>query len=148
MTFDYGAWLAKAQARLETLYTQKSAIETEISNLENGIKAFAPLVNQPTLWRGSDTGITEAVKSVFQSDASRLYTATEIRDTLVEKGFDLTQKNPLSTIYQVLSRLAEQGAVMPYTREGKTQYKWVEGWEAKKYLRPQERTSVKHTKGK
>ncbi len=135
MTFDYESWLAKAQARLETLYQQKSALENEISNLEKGIKGFAPLVNQPALWRGPDTGITDAVKAVFKKDESRLYSAVDIRDQLLEAGVSLTQKNPLSTIYQVLSRLAQQGAVLPYDMDGKTQYKWVEGWEAKKYLR-------------
>jgi len=135
MEFDYEGWLAKAQARLETLDQQKSAIEDEISNLEKGIKGFAPLVNQPALWRGPDTGITDAVKAVFQRDQSRLYSAVEIRDELLNVGVSLTQKNPLSTIYQVLSRLAEQGAVLHYDTEGKTRYKWVVGWEAKKYLR-------------
>jgi hypothetical protein len=135
MTFDYASWLAKAQARLETLYQKKSALENEISSLERGIKGFAPLVNDPALWNGPDTGITDAVKSVFQKDASRLYSAIQIRNELLEAGFSLTQKNPLSTIYQVLSRLAEQGAIMPYDMEGRTQYKWVVGWEAKKYLR-------------
>jgi hypothetical protein len=148
VTFDYEGWLAKAQARLETLYQQKAAIENEISGLEKGIKGFAPLVNQPSLWRGPDTGITDAVKSVFQKDESRLYSAIDIRNDLLESGVALTQKNPLSTIYQVLSRLAEQGAVLPYDMEGRTLYKWVVGWEAKKYLRPQERFQLKHTKGK
>jgi hypothetical protein len=135
MTFDYESWLAKAQARLETLYQQKSAIESEIYKLEKGIKGFAPLVNQPALWHGPDLGITDAVKAVFKKEESRLYSAVEIRNQLLEAGVALTQKNPLSTIYQVLSRLAEQGAILPYDKEGRTLYKWVVGWEAKKYLR-------------
>jgi hypothetical protein len=149
MNFDYEGWLAKAQARLEILYQQKSAIESEISHLESGIKGFAPLVSKPAiLYGGYDLGITEAIKAFFRKDESRLYSAVDIRDGLLESGFPLTQKNPLSTIYQVLSRLAEQGAIIPHDRDGKTMYKWVVGWEGKKYLRPQERFSLKHTKGK
>jgi len=135
VTFDYESWLARAQRRLETLYEHKSAIENEISALESGIKGFAPLVNQPALWQGPDTGITDAVKSVLRSDESRMWSATQVRDELLERGISLTQKNPLSTIYQVLARLVDQGGAIIYEREGKNLYKWVVGWEAKKYLR-------------
>jgi hypothetical protein len=148
MTFDYESWLAKAQKRLETLYEQKTAVENEISALERGIKGFAPLVNQPALWHGPDTGITDAVKAVLKSDESRMWSPVQVRDELVDRGVALNQKNPLATIYQVLARLVEQGAAMPYVQEGKNSYKWVVGWEAKKFLRPQERFKLKHTKGK
>jgi hypothetical protein len=137
MTFDYESWLAKAQKRLETLYEQKTAIESEISALEKGIKGFAPLVNQPALWHGPDAGITDAVKSVLKSSESRMWSAVSVRDELLENGVSLNQKNPLATIYQVLARLVEQGAAIIYEREGRNFYKWVVGWEAKKYLRPE-----------
>ena len=73
MAFDYEEWLKAAQDRLEALYQQKTTIENEISLLERGIKGFAPLVNQPSLWYGPEAGITEAVRAVLKSDPSRLY---------------------------------------------------------------------------
>jgi hypothetical protein len=137
MTFDYEGWLKTAQDRLEILYQQKTALESEISALESGIKGFAPLVNQPSLWRGPDIGITEAVTNVIQSKTSRLWSAVEVRDELISSGIPLTQQNPLATIYQVLARLHEKGAVIVSTHEpGKNRYKWVEGWETEKYQRP------------
>jgi hypothetical protein len=136
MTFDYEAWLKQAQDRLEALYQYKVAIESEISRLEAGIKGFAPLVNQPTLWYGPDVGITDAVSAVLQSQPSRTFTATEIRDELLTRGVSLEQQNPMATIHQVLARLVERGAVIVTTHEAaRNRYKWVEGWEAKKYRR-------------
>jgi hypothetical protein len=136
MTFDYESWLKTAQDRLEILYQQKTAVESEISLLEAGIKGFAPLVNQPALWHGPDVGITDAVSSVLKSEPSRLFSAVDIRDTLLERGSSLGQQNPLATIYQVLARLAERGAVIITAHEpGKNRYKWVQGWEVRKYRR-------------
>ncbi len=136
MSFDYEGWLKTAQDRLETLYEQKAALESEISALEAGIKGFAPLVNQPALWRGPEVGITEAVSDVLKSTSSRAFSALEVREELLNRGVSLDQKNPLATIYQVLARLAERGAAIVTTHEaGKNRYKWVEGWEGKKYTR-------------
>jgi hypothetical protein len=133
MTFDYESWLKTAQDRLEALYQQKTSIESEITLLEEGIQGFAPLVNQPR-WQSPDVGITEAVTSLLKSDTSRVFAAIEVRDELLEHGVSLNQRNPLATIYQVLARLAEKGAVIVTTHEaGRNRYKWVEGWELKKY---------------
>jgi hypothetical protein len=142
MAFDYESWLKTAQDRLETLYQQKTAVESEISLLEAGIKGFAPLVNQPALWRGPDVGITDAVTDILKSQPSRLFSAVEIRDALLARGASLSQQNPLATIYQVLARLSERGAVIITAHEpGKNRYKWVQGWEVRKYRRTKIRTT-------
>jgi len=126
MTFNYEEWLKGAQDRLETLYQQKTAIENEISLLERGIKGFAPLVNQPTLWYGPESGITEAVRAVLKSDPSRLYSAPEIRTELLNRGVMLTQQNPMATIHQVLSRLVSKKMARIYPLEpGRNHYQWV-----------------------
>lgn len=128
MTFDYETWLKAAQDRLETLYQQKTAIESEISMLERGIKGFAPLVNQPALWYGPEAGITDAVRAVLKSDPSRLYSAPEVRDELLKRGVQLTQQNPMATIHQVLSRLVSKGVAKIYPLEpGRNHFQWAEG---------------------
>ena len=130
MSFDYEGWLKGAQDRLETLYQQKTAIESEISLLERGIKGFAPLVNQPTLWYGPESGITEAVRAVLKSDPSRLYSAPEIRDELIRRGVALNQQNPMATIHQVLARLVSKGTAKIYPLEpGRNHYQWSENAE-------------------
>jgi hypothetical protein len=142
MTFDYEAWLKTAQDRLEFLYGQKVAIETEITQLEAGIKGFAPLVNQATLWQGPGVGITDAVTNVLKSNQSRLFSAIEVRNELLRLGVSLEQKNPMATIHQVLARLVERGIVTITTHEaGRNRYKWVEGWEGRK-LRRSRRSSA------
>ncbi|HTC95965.1 MAG TPA: hypothetical protein VK699_21160 [Terriglobales bacterium] len=126
MTFDYEAWLKTAQDRLETLYQQKTAIENEISALEHGIKGFAPLVNQPSLWFGPEAGITDAVRAVLKTDPSRIFTATEVRNELVKRGILLRQQNPMATIHQVLARLVSKGTAKIFTYEpGRNCYKWA-----------------------
>jgi len=126
MTFDYEAWLKAAQDRLETLYQQKAAIENEISALEHGIRGFAPLVNQPSLWFGPEAGITDAVRAVLKTDPSRVFTATEVRNELVKRGILLKQQNPMATIHQVLARLVSKGAAEIFTQEpGRNRYKWA-----------------------
>jgi hypothetical protein len=125
MAFDYEEWLKAAQDRLEALYQQKTTIENEISLLERGIKGFAPLVNQPSLWYGPEAGITEAVRAVLKSDPSRLYLATQIRDELLSRGVQLTQQNPMATIHQVLARLVNKGTAKIYPLEpGRNHYQW------------------------
>jgi hypothetical protein len=126
MTFDYEGWLKAARGRLETLYKQKEAIESEISKLERAIQGFAPLVKNPSKWFGPETGITDAVRAVLKSDTSRIFTATEIRDQLEMRGVPLRQKNPLATIHQILARLVDsEEAVVSTLEPGRNRYKWV-----------------------
>jgi hypothetical protein len=140
MNFDYESWLKTAQDRLEFLYQQKVAIENEITQLEAGIKGFAPLVNQPSLWQGPGVGITDAITNVMKSKPSRLFSATEVRDEIVRLGVSLEQKNPMATIHQVLARLVERGAVTITAHDaGRNRYKWVEGWEIEKFRRGKRR---------
>jgi hypothetical protein len=137
MTFDYETFVKEAQDRLEKLYEQKVAIEQEIGALEGAIQGFGPLLQKPYRWLGTDTGITEAITAVFKVDPSRLFSPPEIRDELLRRGVSLEQKNPMATIHQILARLVERGAVMVISTDaGRNHYKWVEGWETKKFNRP------------
>jgi hypothetical protein len=127
MTFDYEGWLKTAEDRLELLYEQKTEIEEEIARLEEGINGFAPLVKRPydRKWLGRDTGITDAVREIFKADHNRVFAPTDIKHELLQRGVALTQKNPMATIHQVLSRLADKGTIKPSTWEsGRTRYQW------------------------
>ena len=126
MAFDYEGWLKTAQDRLEALHQQKVAIESEISLLEEGIKGFAPLLNQPTLWYGPEAGITDAVRAVLKAQPAKIFSPTAVRDELLTRGVSLTQQNPMATIHQTLARLVEKGTakVVPNER-GPNHYRWA-----------------------
>jgi len=127
MTFDYEGWLKAAQGRLENLYEQKAAIESEISKLEKAIQGFMPLVKQPSKWFGPAAGLTDGVREVFKSAPARHFTAIDIRNELVRRGMTLKQKNPMASIHQILSRLVDDGKVEIHTHEpGRNRYRWKE----------------------
>ena len=128
MTFDYVAWLKTAEDRLEVLYEQKANIEAEISALEDGIQGFSPLLQRPynKQWLGQDVGITDAVREVFKAEPNRLFAPTEIKQLLLDRGVDLSQKNPMATIHQILARLVQKGTVKISVYEnGRNRYQWV-----------------------
>ncbi|SRR5216683_2132338 len=126
MAFDYEGWLKTAQDRLESLHQQKAAIESEISLLEDGIKGFAPLLNQPTLWYGPEAGITDAVRAVLRAQPAKVFSPTAVRDELQARGVSLTQQNPMAAIHQTLARLVDKGAAKVVENErGPDHYQWA-----------------------
>ena len=135
MTFDYDAFLESAHARLEALYEQKGSIEREITALQLAIRGFIPLAKDRQRWVDPDVGITQAITTVMESDTSRLWTAPSVRDELVSRGIALKQKNPLATIHQVLTRLADRGEVRPMTFDERTRYKWATEEELEEFKR-------------
>ncbi len=124
MAFDYEAWLKTAQERLEVLRRQRDAIESEITLLENGIRGFVPLLNQPTRW--DEAGITDAVRAVFKAHPAKVFSPTAVRDELQTRGIPLTQKNPMAAIHQTLARLVAKGFVRPVENQrGPDHYQWA-----------------------
>ncbi|MGO9093916.1 MAG: hypothetical protein ACLQGV_01720 [Bryobacteraceae bacterium] len=120
MTFDYESWIKQAQGRLELLHSQRAAIEDEIANLERGIAGFRPLVK--SMWAGPDAGITASIRNVFKRQPDRIWTPPEIRDELLRIGVNLSQKNPLATIHQILDRLLRSGYIKPLVVDSRTSY--------------------------
>lgn len=125
MVFNYEIWLKAARDMLETLYQQKAAIEDEISQLQRAIQGFEPLVKNRAKWFGPTSGITHAIRALLKSESGRLFTATDIRDELLQRGVALRQKNPMATIHQILHRLVQSETVKVFTHEpGRNHYKW------------------------
>lgn len=122
MNFDYEAWLQQAQDRLEELYRQRDAIESEIADLQRGIEGFTPLVRKFPPWDrhvAESIGITSAVTKVFSDEPGRCYSATQVRDELLKRGVKLDQKNPLATIHQIISRLEERRTIKAHNFDGR-----------------------------
>jgi hypothetical protein len=124
-TFDYKSWLKTAVDRLETLKQQRLEIEAEIIKLENGIRAFSPLVEDAVLPPPS-SNLTHLVRRVFIEAGPRKYLpATSVRNAIREYGFPLNQDNPLAVIHQIMARLKEKGFLTDDVIEGKRLYCWT-----------------------
>jgi len=73
-----------------------------------------------------DTGLTDAVRDVLKSNDPVFCSPVYIRDTLKEKGFDLSKyTNALASIHTVLKRLVRQGDAVDASRDGRTVYRWA-----------------------
>ena len=92
MTFDYETWIKQARNRLELLYQQREAITNEISCLERGLQGFEPLAK--AAWIGPAAGVTESIRQILSEAPRRIFSPTQIRDELLEKGVRMRQKKP------------------------------------------------------
>jgi hypothetical protein len=73
----------------------------------------------------STFGITNSIRSIFRDAYPKGLTPTQVRDKLIEDGFDLsTQTNPMASIHSVIKRLLTADDIAPfedgYRWEGKT----------------------------
>jgi sugar-specific transcriptional regulator TrmB len=123
MALDYKEWLKKAEDRLKELKQEREKIEDEISKLENGIKAFSPLVEDSSEAR-SEPGLTDSIRQLFIESNRSPLAPTGIRDELMRRGVVLIQNNPLAAIHQTLSRLEDKGFIEPVPYQGKKYYRW------------------------
>ncbi len=124
MNFDYTAWLTKAEDRLSLLKRQRADLDAEITTLENGIKAFAPLVEEKVFSQGViGEGLTDIIRRMFADNPTTAFAPTGIRDDLLSRGIILGQTNPLAVIHQILARLKAKDLIEPIEYQGKTYYR-------------------------
>jgi hypothetical protein len=125
MSFDYKNWLKTAQDRLELLKQQRTGLDVEIAQLEQGIRGFARLAEEPGAWSGPDVGITEGMRQLFRNNRAVAYTPTEVRDELLARGITMDQQNPMAVIHQVIARLQERRYIGPISLGGKQRYRFL-----------------------
>jgi hypothetical protein len=70
-------------------------------------------------------GLTNAIKNVLQVAPTKWHTATSVRDSLVQSGFDFSSytANPLASIHSILKRLKNTEAEST-TIDGVMAWKW------------------------
>jgi len=90
-----------------TLETELSEITIQIEHIKSVLNHLAPLAGVPVGEEISDLGITDAIRYIL-SHSNVAMSAMDVRDALSKKRFDLSGHSaPMSSIYKVLSRLAE-----------------------------------------
>ena len=125
--------LETVQKELLAAREQRAEIENKISALEESLRLLEPIYRHierdallmeladdiPTL------GITDATARLLAAMKDRWLGPTDVRDGLMSAGFKLVGRNPLSSIHQVLRRLAaKRGAIISKEIDGKLLYKF------------------------
>jgi hypothetical protein len=128
--------LTNLMAERETLDEKREVLHQRIMKLRSAVRGLADLCDIedieeehralfPDEWADTDVGLTDAIRQVLRSHQDAYLSPVFIRDRLADVGFDIkTHKNILASIHTVLKRLQRQGEVAPWSREGRTTYKW------------------------
>jgi len=114
--------LAQADIEREELRKKIDYTRKIISSLEGLCGVFNPEDM-------TNLGFTDAVRSILRRNRQRKISATEIRDELIEKKYDLSAySNPLSSLYTVLDRLFKAQEIAKYDADlaslKPTMYQW------------------------
>lgn len=116
MAIDYTLWYENAKNELARVLEEKAGLlqaftrcEQQIGALIQTMNAIAPLVGAEPL--PAPEGLTDSIRAIL-TEAGEPLTASEIRDGLVAKGFDMkAYANPLANIHTILRRLTDAKAV-------------------------------------
>ncbi|HKV82565.1 MAG TPA: hypothetical protein VJP02_30735 [Candidatus Sulfotelmatobacter sp.] len=135
MAFDLERNVAQLRGRLKELCKQRDFIEMQLVQVNLALSSLVRLIadekerteieTEINCARRKPAGLTESVSETLRQTHHSL-SANEVRRSLVEEGFDLSDySQPLATISATLRRLAASGRVEA-TRLGRNvSYKWI-----------------------
>jgi hypothetical protein len=148
----YKKALTAAYVQLGENIEEQERLEEQRKRLSQTIASLSILIDEPIdpEWRDiinteslNDIGFTDAVRAVLKEAALKTPSylhATEVRDSLMRKGYELTgYSNALATIHNVLKRLVDNREIEAIPVGTKTAYKWKQ--EEKKNLPERIRTA-------
>lgn len=126
-------WRALYRKR-EALLERHADLEAEIRDVTNQLSHLHDILGHLGPLAGLGTGdnivsmgITDAVRWTLRNAEGRL-SPTDVRDTLLEKGYDMTSLTaPMNSIYKILSRLADQSKpeITREKEDGNVFYRWI-----------------------
>jgi len=116
--FDpYRRQIYQALSDLIQCVRQKREVEQKISKLRTLVIANAnmlPDAERAVFIRQANesfAGFTDSIREIFRTHVNGL-TPTQVRDKLLELGFDLgSQVNPMASIHSVIRRLENSGEI-------------------------------------
>lgn len=121
--------------KLTRLVEQRDRLEARIAQCEPVVKALAQSIEDRTEreqklaeleYLVKPEGFTDAIRRVLRDSRPDTLTPPEIRDRMVDSGFNLTgYKSPLASIHAILVRLRKQGQVKRKVRGDQTAYEWI-----------------------
>jgi len=120
---DYRRVLTAARRDLDALYRDREELERKIARLRQTIISLGALTKEsPQLekkkkWFRENEPLTEAVMNVIMASEVPV-SATEIKESLEELGYDIGSTNPLASVWSVLRRLEQRRwGDHPYIRQ-------------------------------
>ncbi|MGA2903425.1 MAG: hypothetical protein ABSD98_06320 [Candidatus Korobacteraceae bacterium] len=131
--------LKGAQEQLDKLVAEREKIDTEIIALKAVVDSLIAVAGEASDELPEDillttdvappltVGLTDAIRFVLR-DAKMALVVPQIRDQLIERGFDMSKyKQPLVPIHNAIKRLEDNGEVRKYgvTESGQAVYVWV-----------------------
>jgi hypothetical protein len=137
---EYNNIFHKNLERLAAIQTKIRGLEAEKKNIRQMLKATHNLLtdDEKKFWSDiwttaiqstdeSRRGLTEAVKTVLQSDPKKWFSAIEVRDRLQESGHDFSRyvSNPLVSVHAVLKRFKRRDVKVKTMPDGSRYYRWA-----------------------
>jgi len=105
--------LAEIDAERAEIEARRSDLEKETASIKEALSHLLPLCGEifdPNDLSGA--GFTNAIRSVLASYVGKWLSASEVRESLGQRGFQLSvYSNPMASIYKILSRLVESGEI-------------------------------------
>src|SRR6185437_8815509 len=103
--------IAEKRGELGRIMAHAEQLEDDIAGLQQTAAGLARTLRQEFIAEDS-IGLTEAMRRVFRTNPARNYLPTEVRDALVDMGYDVRKYgNVLASIHSVTARLAQQGEI-------------------------------------
>jgi hypothetical protein len=128
MSIDYQGWYNNAKAELQRVQQEKAEMQGAIAERDKQIDALIQTLNALGKLVGEEfvapregepeppAGMTDSIRTILAQEgltqAGAPLTASEIRDRLEARGFDIkSYSNPMANIHTILRRLTESGEV-------------------------------------
>jgi len=121
MTDSFLKALSDAKSEMVRLIAQRQGIDSKLSKLKQTIDALSALCERPVpeielsprSALTEEIGLTDAVRKVM-SDAKLPMTVPQIRDALLNLGYDMNQyASGLTVIHNTINRLEKQAELTP-----------------------------------
>jgi hypothetical protein len=129
---DYSKILAELLSRRGQLIAQRDAAQLELLKVQQLILAIFPLLHDSKQKKGYQQtierieaeayGLQDAIKLVFSAHKGEWLSASNVRDFLIEMGYDLRRyhANPISSISTTLKRMVPDYLEAAETGSGAT----------------------------
>jgi hypothetical protein len=139
MSIDYREVLHQALSRYGMLKLQRENLDVEIAKQLEFIRATVNMLSEKeskefrhqieeAIKRGKvkEAGLTESIRAILQNSRGQFLTATQVRDRLVNSGFDFSEylSNPLASVSTTLRRFDSEEIEKTEVR-GVAAYKWI-----------------------
>ena len=119
------AQIVNKRAELSVCIARVDELEDEIVALQQTASGLAKTLREEYVAE-DELGLTDAIRKVFKQNASKDFTALEVKAELEEMGYNLSKYgNVMASIHSVINRILGKDIRQSGTKTGKPCYRWV-----------------------